>query len=84
MSEVGSKQVSEIRPDSDSRWKCLRVMAGAHQGWVRSCTVDPVTNKWFVTGTSRLYNKNMGFSESEFESYDNRAYNGSEVIGGFF
>lgn len=52
MSEVDSKQVSEIRPDSDSRWKLLRVMAGAHQGWVRSCTVDPVTNKWFVTGSS--------------------------------
>lgn len=46
------KKVSEIRPDSDSRWRLLRVIAGAHQGWVRSCTVDPVTNQWFVTGSS--------------------------------
>ncbi|KAK6455830.1 WD40-repeat-containing domain protein [Scheffersomyces xylosifermentans] len=35
-----------------SNWKLMRVMAGAHQGWVRSVAVDPVTNKWFVTGSS--------------------------------
>lgn len=44
--------IIERRPDSDSKWKLLRVIAGAHQGWVRSCTVDPITNKWFVTGSS--------------------------------
>lgn len=35
-----------------SSWKLRRVLAGAHQGWVRSVTVDPVTNQWFVTGSS--------------------------------
>ncbi|CUM67177.1 uncharacterized protein PRCAT00004870001 [Priceomyces carsonii] len=33
-------------------WKLMRVMAGAHQGWVRCVSVDPVTNKWFATGSS--------------------------------
>ncbi|EGV65699.1 pre-mRNA-splicing factor prp46 [Yamadazyma tenuis] len=33
-----------------TNWKLLRVIAGAHTGWVRSLTVDPVTNQWFVTG----------------------------------
>lgn len=47
-----SKTISEVRPDADTQWKLLRVIAGAHQGWVRSCTVDPITNKWFVTGSS--------------------------------
>lgn len=33
-----------------SNLKLLRVIAGAHQGWVRSLKVDPVTNQWFATG----------------------------------
>lgn len=32
--------------------KLLRVIVGAHQGWVRSVVPDPVTNAWFVTGSS--------------------------------
>lgn len=31
-------------------WKPKRILAGAHQGWVRSIAVDPVTNLWFCTG----------------------------------
>lgn len=33
-------------------YRLLRVIAGAHQGWVRSVVPDPVSNKWFVTGSS--------------------------------
>lgn len=44
---------SNMIPNStQSDWKLLRVIAGAHQGWVRSVEVDPVTNKWYVTGSS--------------------------------
>lgn len=31
-------------------WKLKKVLAGAHQGWVLSTAVDPVTNSWFVSG----------------------------------
>ena len=31
-------------------WRLLRVIADAHQGWVRSIDIDPVTNQWFATG----------------------------------
>lgn len=44
------RQNADVSSPSD--WKLLRVIAGAHQGWVRSVDVDPVTNKWFVTGSS--------------------------------
>lgn len=27
-----------------------KVLVGAHEGWVRSLTVDPVSNEWFVSG----------------------------------
>lgn len=40
------------RPSENSKWKLLRVIAGAHQGWIRSVIPDPVTNEWFVTGSS--------------------------------
>lgn len=33
-------------------WRLLRVLANAHSGWVRLVAVDPVTNDWFVTGSS--------------------------------
>lgn len=33
-----------------SPWRLLRVIADAHQGWVRSLDIDPVTNQWFATG----------------------------------
>lgn len=35
-----------------TNWKLLRVIADSHQGWVRSLDIDPVTNRWFVTGAS--------------------------------
>lgn len=38
--------------DDTSNWKLLRVIAGAHQGWVRCVAVDQVTNKWYATGSS--------------------------------
>lgn len=63
-----STETDEATPDADkeatnesvplhtsktaSPWKLRRVLAGAHQGWVRSVTVDPVTNLWFATGSS--------------------------------
>lgn len=31
-------------------WKPLKILAGAHQGWVRSVAIDPITNLWFVLG----------------------------------
>lgn len=34
------------------QYKMLRVIAGAHQGWVRALAVDSVTNNWFVTGAT--------------------------------
>lgn len=33
-----------------SQWRLKQVLAGAHQGWVRSLAVDAVTNEWFVSG----------------------------------
>lgn len=36
----------------EGSWKLHKVLAGAHQGWVRSVAVDQVTNGWFVTGLS--------------------------------
>lgn len=42
-----------------------RIIAGAHQGWVRSCAVDPVTNKWFVTGSSDATIKVWNLASSE-------------------
>lgn len=33
-----------------SNWKPRKILAGAHQGWVRSLAVDPGTNQWFVLG----------------------------------
>lgn len=37
---------------TDTQWLLQRVMAAAHDGWVRAVAVDPVTNDWFVTGGS--------------------------------
>lgn len=37
---------------SSANWKLRRVIADAHQGWVRCIDIDPITNKWFVTGGS--------------------------------
>ena len=31
-------------------WKPRRILAGAHQGWVRSVAVDPGTNEWCALG----------------------------------
>lgn len=35
-----------------SQYQLLRVIVGAHEGWVRSLVVDPLSNKWFVSGSS--------------------------------
>lgn len=43
---------SKALPKNITNYKLLKVIAGAHQGWVRSLQVDPVTNEWFVTGSS--------------------------------
>lgn len=40
------EQKEKIEPCSNLR----KVLLGAHDGWVRSLTVDPVTNGWFVSG----------------------------------
>ncbi|ODV81489.1 Pre-mRNA-splicing factor PRP46 [Suhomyces tanzawaensis NRRL Y-17324] len=45
-------QLAATANQPSEQWRPLRVIAGAHQGWVRAVTVDPVTNKWFVTGSS--------------------------------
>lgn len=37
---------------SISQWKLLKVIAGAHMGWIRTLDIDPVTNKWFATGST--------------------------------
>jgi len=52
--------IHQLQPVNDAgndnsdqtNWKLLRVIAGAHQGWVRTVAVDQVTNKWFATGSS--------------------------------
>lgn len=49
--EISKIEKSEA-PRKDSNWKLLRVIAGAHQGWVRSVAVDQVTNRWYATGSS--------------------------------
>ncbi|RLV82943.1 Pre-mRNA-splicing factor PRP46 [Meyerozyma sp. JA9] len=58
---VDIRPPSEAKPEPEtnaesepqaSNWRLLRVLANAHSGWVRSVTVDPVTNDWFVTGSS--------------------------------
>ncbi|KAG2736211.1 hypothetical protein G9P44_000301 [Scheffersomyces stipitis] len=48
----GNLDTYTVKSATSSNWKLIRVMAGAHQGWVRSVAVDPVTNKWFVSGSS--------------------------------
>lgn len=42
--------LNTIKPSSHAPWTLRKVLAGAHQGWVRSVAVDPVTNGWFATG----------------------------------
>jgi pleiotropic regulator 1 len=65
--EIQTQNRVDIRPPSEAKpepetnadsepqalnWRLLRVLANAHLGWVRLVTVDPVTNDWFVTGSS--------------------------------
>ncbi|CAK7891163.1 pre-mRNA-splicing factor Prp46p [[Candida] anglica] len=47
-STVDNKQQVVSQP----QWKLSKVIANAHEGWVRSCTMDPVSNRWYVTGGS--------------------------------
>lgn len=53
---------------TSNSWKLLRVLTGAHQGWVRSVTVDPVTNKWFVTGSADATIKVWDLASSELKA----------------
>lgn len=41
---------SKVLETIKSNWKPRKILAGAHQGWVRSLAVDPGTNQWFVLG----------------------------------
>ncbi|KAM9924502.1 hypothetical protein OXX59_004492 [Metschnikowia pulcherrima] len=41
---------SPVQSHKRTPWMLRKVLAGAHQGWVRSIAVDPVTNAWFATG----------------------------------
>lgn len=47
-----AKRLASEWPEPEWRapWKLYRVISG-HQGWVRSCAVDP-GNEWFVTGSA--------------------------------
>lgn len=49
-----SKELVKVQNNQDtprkSSWKPHKILAGAHQGWVRSVVVDPGTNEWFVLG----------------------------------
>ncbi|OBA20743.1 WD40 repeat-like protein [Metschnikowia bicuspidata var. bicuspidata NRRL YB-4993] len=58
---TGTRQIADASQSADPRqttqhsrpsrpWTLRRVLAGAHQGWVRSLAVDPVSNAWFVSG----------------------------------
>lgn len=40
------------KPANSGNWKLRKVLAGAHQGWIRSLVVDPVSNGWFVSGSA--------------------------------
>lgn len=50
--ESANMNISELRPDSNIKMRPLRAIADAHEGWVRSCVVDPVTNSWFASGSA--------------------------------
>ncbi|KAG7195033.1 pre-mRNA-splicing factor prp46 [Scheffersomyces spartinae] len=50
--EVANINTDMIPSSNDIQWELQRVMASAHDGWVRSVAMDPVTNDWFVTGGS--------------------------------
>lgn len=43
---------TEESAQKNATWKPIKSLLGAHQGWVRSLAVDPVTNEWFATGSS--------------------------------
>lgn len=54
--------------NTSANWQLLRVIAGAHQGWVRSVTVDPITNKWFATGSLDATIKIWDLASSELKA----------------
>ncbi|CAH6719293.1 pre-mRNA-splicing factor Prp46p [[Candida] jaroonii] len=67
-----SQEIEENHDESDkpktTNWSLLRVIASAHTGWVRSLTVDPVTNKWFVTGGSDSLIKVWDLADSSLKA----------------
>lgn len=51
---VSETAIAKIEPKTElrnvPRMQLRKVMAGAHQGWVRALCVDEVTNNWFASG----------------------------------
>lgn len=50
--QIVAEPKRDIVHNKGDSWHLHKVLAGAHQGWVRSVAVDEVTNSWFVTGLS--------------------------------
>lgn len=63
-----NNEIGGYRKKTSSNWKLMRVIAGAHQGWVRSVAVDPITNKWFATGSSDSTIKVWNLATSELKA----------------
>lgn len=59
---------AESAPRPAGNWALRKVLAGAHQGWVRSLCVDPVTNEWFVSGLSDALIKVWGLASSQIKA----------------
>lgn len=62
---ASNNDTEENTGNKEVRHELYRIIAGAHQGWVRSCVVDPVTNKWFATGSSDATIKVWNLASSE-------------------
>lgn len=52
--QIPTPQSEVVQPNENhttiDNWNIRKVLAGAHQGWVRALEIDPVTNQWFVSG----------------------------------
>ena len=51
LQEKRRRKEIEQKPKWHAPWKLMRVITGAHNGWVRCISVD-VSNEWFVTGSN--------------------------------
>lgn len=60
------KQITENK--SKTNWRILRIIKQAHSGWIKSVVVDPITNKWFLTGSSDTKIRIWGLATLELKA----------------